>query len=835
MLKLPSQLLYRVLLCGTIIASSAPFCSSLASGLPQEFLVTQRWRTLFSTTSPLTNPTFINNKNYLSGRIAYSSILNEFNTLEAGIVYPIGLYQAAGITVYNQGLANGFNKTDLIGGVPVEDPNVIIKENTTYIQASYAYNVVMGLNVGANVNAMLRNFYDVSSQGVGVDLGISYRLFQHPALGAHTLGICAQNAVFMGLSGESDILPRVVRFSLISTYFERQVESAFDFSLRDIGTAATNFVNGSAATTEWNLDGKIGGWIIRMIKAYVLLGMTDAGPSYFGLAGGVNLPSFNNGRDLELLIQYLNLADVEDQTPTSFISMYLQADMGKHREEIYARKMAKLANMEPNDLYIKGVNLYTEGNYWDAFFIFSRLFVEYPDFFKNDWVSFFLGSCQENLDMRLTAEEAFNKTKEMYSRSAAVPFADLGLMRVYYRDGNFGAVENQFNELNKLGVPDSIKYHAYYYMGQTEMKKQNYSKARQLFELIPETHPDYVFAQHTSAISNVLENNMDAAISNLENCIQAQVTTDAQKEIVNRSYVFIGYMFYEELTQQEGPLAKAVTAFRMVPKNSNYYVEALLGLAWTALKARQWNDCKSAAQEIQSTTKNEVTKAEGALLEAYTYMIEKNYNQAVTLLDQASKSLETFKLPSQAELLAKQDENNAVRAKYTEVARKAYDLGTARQSEIVTKQIDSLHTHQKELKKNIDDFLDFVDVFERGSFFSRNFESVQEDVEYALARAEKLGGQVILQKKSAEMNEKAKDIDIELQKAKEELEKQNQKEMKKQEKSNDEELDAPKPKKAPEAAPKKETAPAPKMDEPSPLPEDDLPMDDPFDDEEGIE
>ena len=66
--------------------------------------------------------------------------------------------------------------------------------------------------------------------------------------------------------------------------------------------------------------------------------------------------------------------------------------------------------------------------------MFSELFVEYPDFFKNDWVSYFIGSCQENLDMRTTAVEAYNQTREKYARSAAVPFSDLGLMRVKYRE-----------------------------------------------------------------------------------------------------------------------------------------------------------------------------------------------------------------------------------------------------------------------------------------------------------------------------------------------------------------------------------------------------------------
>ncbi len=760
-----------------------------SAGLPGEYILTQRWRTLFSAYSPLTNPAFINEENYLSFRGVYTSILNEFITSELGAVYPIGLYQSAGFTWVYQGLRAPYVPTDInFDTLPGK-----ISDNNHYFMGTYAYNIWSVITLGLNLNIFYKSFYNYNTFGVSPDLGATVRLLQHPVVGTHLLGVNAQNLIYVKTQQNENSLPRVFRFSLNSNYLERQINSTFDFSLRDIGVSAAEFLEGKSPKPEWNLDAKIGGWILRIANIYGLLGWTEEAFSYLGIAGGVNIPTINNGRDLSFLIQYLNLLEVEDKSPGSFLSMYLRVDIGKHREEIYARKMARLANLQPNELYIKACNLYAQGNYWDAFFIFSQLFVEYPDFFKNDWVSFFIGSCQEMMDMRLTAEEAYKKMKELYPRSAAVPFADLGLMRVYYRDGNFGAVEAQFNELNRLGVPDSIKYHGYYYMGQTEMKKENYSKAKQLFDLIPETHPDYVFAQHSAAICDASTGNFEGALSSLENCIQAPVTTAAQKEMVNRSYVFIGFIFYEELTQQEGPLAKAVTALRMVPKNSYFYPDAVLGIGWTALKARQWNDCKNAGQELVASTDNPVMKAEGLLLQSYAYMMEKNYNQAATLLAEASNYLEGWKAPSQAELLARQDENNTIRGKYTEVARKAYDLGTSRQSDIVIKQIDSLHNYQKEYKAQIDEFLKYVDKYERVTFFSRNYESIKEDVDYALAKSQKLGGQIDKAKEIDKFKEKDQKLDSEIEALKKELEKEEKKAAQKEEKTKKKEEPSPKP------------------------------------------
>ena len=69
------------------------------TGLPGEFLLTQRWRDMIAQYSPLTNPAFITEENYLSARLAFAPILNgEFKHGEAGLTIPIGLYQSVGLT-----------------------------------------------------------------------------------------------------------------------------------------------------------------------------------------------------------------------------------------------------------------------------------------------------------------------------------------------------------------------------------------------------------------------------------------------------------------------------------------------------------------------------------------------------------------------------------------------------------------------------------------------------------------------------------------------------------------------------------------------------------------
>jgi TolA-binding protein len=755
----PINRLFRIkFLIFLFICSAGFFSQLLADGYPGEHLVTQRWHYLFSSRSALTNPSFINEENYLSLKYAFNSTLTEFQIHELSAVYPIGLYQSAGINFTTQNV-KPYDRTNDTGGVI---PGTQIVDGKNYITLTYANNLWKGLTLGANATTGIISFDGETVFGIGLDFGLSYKLLAHPAIGTHILGAALQNIVVVG----DDKPPRTFRASLNSTYWEKRIESTIDFSIKDIASDKSLWSTDVTPSSEIELNAKLGGWIMRFVNLYALINFSDDGIEGLGFAGGLNLPSIYNGRDVSFLFQYMSINDEDaNNDNVSSVTLYGRIDIGKHREEIYARRMARRFDLRPNDLYTKAIELYNQGQYWDSRSLFTELFVEYPDFPKNDWVSYFIGSCQENMDMGITAEKAYLKTKEQYSKSSAVSFADLGLMRVYYRDNKFDAVENQFNELNKLGVPDSIKYHGYYYMGQAELKQSNFSKAKQLFNLIPETHPDFPFAQHSAAVADAMQDNIDGALSSLENAIQYSPKTKAQKEIIDRSFVFLGYLFFEQVAAQEGSLAKAVTALRSVDKSSSYYQDALLGLGWTALKARQWADCDKAGAELASIASNPVLKAEGLLLQAYAASMNKNYSPAVNYLKSASKELNNYNPPQQSEIEVMKADFFNLTEEYNVLAEKSYELATARQSAIVAKSMDSLHTLQKGFQTKINDYYKNVHNFNRNTFFARNVETVKEDVEYALAKFERSASRSSIQEKNAE-------IDEELNKLKEELNKE---------------------------------------------------------------
>ena len=307
----------------------------------------------------------------------------------------------------------------------------------------------------------------------------------------------------------------------------------------------------------------------------------------------MNMPVANAGRDLQGGLQITHNT-ASDQ---SIMSFFARGDVGKHREEIYARRMAREASMGPGNLYNKAMALYTEGKYWDAMFIFGRIANEYPDFFKNDFVHLYLGLCEEGLDMRGVATVGLASTAATFNRSVVAPMADLGLMRIAYRNGEHSKVFELLSTISGSGASDSLKYCAYYVAGQSYIATNDPAKAVQYLSILPVNHPDYIFAHHSLGVAYAMAGQMEKAKEAFDITIQTLPAPNvvstmdlAHKEIIYRTYMMLGLIYYQNIGTEEHAASKAVTALRMVPKESYYYEDALLGIAWTALRVNQWND-----------------------------------------------------------------------------------------------------------------------------------------------------------------------------------------------------------------------------------------------------
>lgn len=747
--------------------------TALADGLPGEFLLTQRWRSIHTPYSSVSNPAFIAEENYISVRGAIAPVLGgQFYLYDLGVNVPLSLYHTASFSTLIE--SDGFVLEDIAdenGRLTGSMENAIKHSNTNvFLSFGYAWHIWQQLVVGANLNFAYQSNFGNSLKGTGIDLGATYRLLNHPLIGEHVLGMATQNLISpsMGSSwvpkwGNEAEYARNLRLSWNSNYWESRIENHMDLDIKDFVATAKNFESDVSylKKLEWDLNWRVGFWAMRMFKSYLLFGFDEDVLDYWGLALGINMPSFNVGRDLSAFYQY-NIMTEENSDATSH-TFYVKADIGKHREEVYARRMARLASLSPNELYNRARKLYSEKKYWSAFFVFSRIAVEFPDFFKNDWVNLFRADCQEQMDMRDQSVVNYIKTKDQYPLSTVVPYADLGLMRIYYRNKDYASASNQFVELNKPSVPDSLRFHGAYLMGQINLQNGEYRKAVHAFSVIPDSHPDYVYAQHATAVGHaLLGSDMQEVITALENVISTQVSTPEAEEIVHRSYLFLGYIFYEE-----SALSKAVVALRMIPDDSYYAEDALMGKAWTAIKARQWNDCITTGEQLEKTTDKDILKCEGMLVQAYGYLLQKNYEKSLEILKNAYSLSSQLSMPSLDSLNMKRLQYDNHRLEFSQMSDRVENFSTVGSTSHLVGILDSLKNLHGEYLDKFDKHYAYESNFHRTSFFSRGIDQVREDVEYALATVQKIMGQNV--EGTQRIDEKAQDLEEEINRLKREM------------------------------------------------------------------
>jgi tetratricopeptide (TPR) repeat protein len=739
----PKTLKTSVLICACLLSFPR------SDGLPGEHLVTQRWRDLASNYSPLSNPAFLTQENYLTLRGIFRPGLDFGQLWELGATLPIDLYQSVGLSWVGIG--------SMIDEIPADQKLMFSeKYQNNFIMGTYAINPWRSLSVGLNVNLVMENAFGPQRTGFGADLGIAYRLLQNAFLGTHHFGINLQNIVAPKLTTESgnETYSGNLRFTLHSTVWEKRIESNFDYCFKDFMASSDDFFNGADKVIPWEFTGRIGFTFLRSVTLYALFGLSNESFKYIGGALGLNVPSANQGRDLGVAYQYSRLT----QDPISSNTIYFRGQLGRHREELYARKMARQLDAAPNELYIRALTLYSQGKYWEAYFLFSQILNEYPDFFKNDWVTYFSGSCQEYLDMREISLLSFNALKLEYPQSAAIAPSDLASMRIYYRNEDYGNVVRHYQALSVPTVSDSLQNCAAFIMGQTHMAQKSYQKALDLFRRIPPEHPDYIFAQHSTAIALLAVNKPLDAVQNLQNCIGAMAVTPAQKEVVNRTYLFLGYILYENIINEERPLSKAVSLLRKVPPTSIYYNEALLVLGWTAIKAQQYPDCVNMGQTLLSL-KNPVFYSEGSLIAAYGFMRQGKYLEAKKILVDANDRLATLRPPSEDTLALQRQKYIDVRTSYDFLARKVAECSQKQQQGPVLVENNDLHGQQRDSKAKIDLSINFFDTYKKELFLTRNISAIKEDITYMLAVVSKRTAERDAVKETKKSIKEQEDID----------------------------------------------------------------------------
>jgi flagellar motor protein MotB len=349
-----------------------------ADGLPGEFLLSTRWRDLMWAHSPLTNPAFLTQEDYITARGAFATTLQgAFSLWEAGVTVPVGMRQSAGLSIVseNDGSIENWVFDDATGQM-VRD-NSTLSNNNFFGMGSYAVSVWRGLSVGANLNLAYQSNFGNSVKGIGFDLGCSYRLRLNPRAGNHTVGLSTVNLVAPsmgttfrpGFGGDGEY-SRDLRVSWMGDFRDRQFESGLDVDLKDFLATTDEF--GGDKKVEWTAAWRGGAWLRRVLGGYLQLGFGSNVLEYWGIAAGVRLPVSNTGPKVTVLYQY-NMK-TEGQLASAHTA-YMIVQFGKNRKDLWGPRLAALAKRAVRDSTaerrrgmdrlrkIRGINIEEEQEY----------------------------------------------------------------------------------------------------------------------------------------------------------------------------------------------------------------------------------------------------------------------------------------------------------------------------------------------------------------------------------------------------------------------------------------------------------------------------------------
>lgn len=727
--------------------------STHSEGLPGEFIISQQWRDALSRYSPLTNASFLSNSEYIAVQLSQAfTVDNTYKLTEAAFVLPYLkhtfslAYEGAGA-----GKIDATTPVESQGTFDIVSNGKLTDRNNSFL-LSYAYKVWKGLSIGINSHFVYNDILGKKMIAYGGDLGISYSVSNDSTWGSHTFGLSSQNIFLKGDTKYAG----AATLSYIGELFKKHLDVELYIIAKDILAQSNDFSSDKEKSYEFDISFKAGTWLFDLLKIYGQVGNEYAGGSI-----GIKTPGLNKGRDLTLMYQLLFPFGTEFPSH----SIFLRSEFGDPRKEKVRNAVSEQMSVIPYDLYNKAMKLFSEGLYWDAYLIFSRILVEYPKFIKNDFVSLYSSICFERLDIRDVAVSQYQRSMIKYPKSKIHPFAKMGIMNIYYRQDINSGVDEMFKQLSGPHTIDSLRYHAHYLRGETYIKEKKYAEAIDILSKIPQSHQDYIYARHSMAICAAIQDDYQAALGYMKDCLGTTTNTVTDEELLNRTFLLTGYLFYEEKE-----FANAFAALKMVPKSSYYYEDALLGIGWIALHSRKWDDCTFAGQNLVNIATSDVNKTEGQLLQAYVKMINKDFNSAAEILNMASVRLNTLSVPSVSDFESELEKYNVIRAEYERFGNSVEEIAIRKQEADTPELIDSMHIDQKEFFRQITEKQDFFDTWNRQNFFARNLKVVREDVDYALARVLKIINQNVLQKEIEKNDKKEEKLNKEIEKLKNKIE-----------------------------------------------------------------
>ncbi len=156
------------------------------------------------------------------------------------------------------------------------------------------------------------------------------------------------------------------------------------------------------------------------------------------------------------------------------------------------------------------------------------------------------------------------------------------LIEIGLHTQDFEHVDDYLKRLASIPV-DQLEPSVPYVRGKYAFFRGRTDEALATFAGIPAASPYYLQARYFSATAEVQKGDLAAALAMFDGVARAQPRNDTEKEIQELARLAIGRLYYE---RDQFDLARE--AYSTIPRQSLHFEEAMNELAWTSIKARDY-------------------------------------------------------------------------------------------------------------------------------------------------------------------------------------------------------------------------------------------------------
>lgn len=156
------------------------------------------------------------------------------------------------------------------------------------------------------------------------------------------------------------------------------------------------------------------------------------------------------------------------------------------------------------------------------------------------------------------------------------------LIEIGMHTGNYENVDDYLKRLESV-PPAELAPEVPYVRGKYDYFRSRLDEAMAVFASIPATSPYYLQSRYFAATVLVRKADFAGALAGFDAIAKTQPRNDADREVQDMARLAVGRLTYEQ-----DEFLKARDAYNSIPRQSRHFEEAMDELAWTSIKAKDF-------------------------------------------------------------------------------------------------------------------------------------------------------------------------------------------------------------------------------------------------------